>query len=233
MRKRLTFALICASVACLAVAATALATAAISVYRNSMNNAAKRSQTVKLSGRNCERGGAPTALRVVVGKRTDECIYRTPVVGRDLEVFVTARLLSGTPKALRKKIFLAANLRSGGGGKYQLAVFPLQRKFQIRKDFPNGTRQFLKVEKGVKKIKNKINNANKLRLRAFNVTSGANKGGCRILVFINDKKVAAVTDPRGGSLAGRYSGFSVGSSKNSSGAVATFDDIVVRVPSPF
>ncbi len=233
MRKRLTFALICASVACLAVAATAFATAAIGIYRNSMDTGSKRSQMVKLSGSNCERGGARTALRISVGKRTPECSYRTPVIGRDLEVFVTARLLNGTPKALRKKIFLAANLRSGGGGKYQLAVFPLQRKFQIRKDFPNGTRQFIKVKKGVKRIKNKINNANKLRLRAFNITSGANKDGCRILVYINDKKVAAITDPHGGSLEGRYSGFSVGSSKNASRAVASFDDAVVRVPSPF
>ncbi len=128
---------------------------------------------------------------------------------------------------------VAANLRAGGGGEYQLAVFPLQRKLQIRKDFPNGTRKYIKVEKGVKRIKNKINKGNKLRFRAFNITRGANKGGCRIAVNINDKKLAAVTDPRGGSLAGRFSGFSVGSSKNSSRAVASFDDVVVRVPSPF
>ena len=233
MRQRFTFALLCAFVACLAVAAGALATAAIGIYRNSMDSASKRSQMVKLSGRNCERGGAPRALRIVVGKRTPECAYRTPVVGRDLEVAVTARLLSGTPRALRRKMFVAANLRAGAGGKYQLAVFPLQRKLQIRKDFPNGTRKYIKVEKGVKRIKNKINKGNKLRFRAFNITSGANKGGCRIVVNINDKKIAAVTDPRGGSLAGRFSGFSVGSSKNSSRAVASFDDVVVRVPSPF
>jgi hypothetical protein len=233
MRKRLQFGLLCATSACLAVAATALGAGPIGIYRNNMDKPAKRSQMVKLSGKKCERGGASTALKVVVGKRTDECIYRTPVLGRDLEVLVTGRLLSGTPKSLRRKIFLAANLRAGGGGSYQVAVFPLQRRFQIRKDLPNGSRQFIKVGKGVKQIKNKINNANKIRLRAFNITSGANKGGCRILVFINGKKVAAITDPLGGSLAGRYSGFSVGSSKNSSGAVASFDDVVVRVPSPF
>jgi hypothetical protein len=230
---RITIALICALVASAAVAAAALAQTAIAIYSNNMESVAKRSQVVKLSGSNCNRGGTSTALRVAVGRRTEECSYRTPVIGRDLEVFATARLLSGTPKALRKKIFVAANLRSGAGGRYQLAVFPLQRKFQIRKDFPNGTRQVIKVEKGVKRIRHKINQANKLRLRAFNLTSGPDKGSCRVLAFINDKRVAAITDPRGGEFEGRYSGFSVGSKRSASRAVASFDDIVVRVPTPF
>ena len=233
MRNRLTIALICAFAASAAIAASALGQAAIAIYSNNMDSAAKRSQVVKLSGANCDRGGAPTALRVAVGKRTDECNYRTPVIGRDLEVFATARLLSGTPKALRKRIFVAANLRSGAGSRYQLAVFPLRRKFQVRKEFPNGTRKLLKDETGVKRIRRKINQANELRLRAFNITAGPDKGGCRILAFINDKRVAAVTDPRGGLFEGRYSGFSVGSKKSASRAVASFDDIIVRVPSPF
>ncbi len=233
MRPRLTIALLCAFVACLAVAATALGAAAIGIYRNNMDNATRRTQIVKLKGANCVRGGGNQVLRVAVGKQTDECSYRTPVVGRDLEVGVSARLLEGTPRSIRKRMFIGLNLRAGGGGKYQLAVFPTQRKFQIRKEFPNGTLQYIKVVKGVKRLKNGINDRNDLRFRAFNVTSGANKGGCRLVVNINGKKQLAVTDPKGGSLAGRYSGFSVGSSKSSSGAVASFDDAVVRVPSPF
>ncbi len=233
MPNRITFALICVLAASAAFAASALGQAAIAIYSNNMDSAAKRSQVVKLSGSNCNRGGASTALRVAVGKRTDECSYRTPVIGRDLEVFATARLLSGTPKALRKRIFVAANLRSGSGSRYQLAVFPLRRKFQIRKDFANGTRKLLKDENGVKRIRRKINQANKLRLRAFNITTGPDKGGCRILAFINDKRVAALTDPRGGVFEGRYSGFSVGSKNSASRSVASFDDIVIRVPTPF
>ena len=42
---------------------------------------------------------APTTpSRIVVGKRTRDCSYRTPVLGRDLEIAATERLLSGTPK---------------------------------------------------------------------------------------------------------------------------------------
>jgi hypothetical protein len=231
--KRITIALLCALAASAAVAAAAVAQDAIAIYSSNMSSAAKRAQFVKLSGANCERGGSPKALKVAVGKRTDQCSYRTPVIGRDLEVFATARLLSGTPKAKRKQTFVAADLRAGSGGKYQLAVYPARRRFAVRKVFPNGNIQVLKADNGVKRIHNKPNQANKLRLRAFNITSGPDKGGCRIIAFINNKRAAALTDPLGGKLEGRYSGFAVGSKHSAAGAVASFDDVVVRVPAPF
>ena len=231
---RITIALLCALAASAVAAAAALAAQdAIAIYSSSMDTAAKRAQFVKLSGANCDRGGSRTALKVAVGKRTEQCSYRTPVIGRDLEVFATARLLSGTPKRLRKRTFVAADLRAGAGGKYQLAVFPARRRFALRKVFPNGNIQVLKADNGVKRIRNKPNQANKLRLRAFNITSGPDAGGCRVIAFINDKRAAALTDPLGGKLEGRYSGFSLGSKKSAARAVASFDDVVVRVPAPF
>ncbi|MFN8161013.1 MAG: hypothetical protein U0R52_08250 [Solirubrobacterales bacterium] len=217
----------------LTVAGAAWASSAIGIYRNPMETVSQRAQMLKLSGANCTRGGGTVALRVSVGKRTEECSYSTPVVGRDLEIWTTARLLSGTPRAIRKRVYLAANLRSGGGGRYQLAMFPTRRKIQLRKVLPNGSIRYLKVVKGLKRIRNKINNANEVRLRAFNVTSGPNKGGCRLVVYLNGRKTVAVTDPKGGELDGRFSGFSVGSRKSARGAVASFDDVVVRVPTPF
>ena len=232
MGRRFTITFLAAALACLATAGSAFAVKAIAIYANSLGSTAKRAQIVKIAGTNCDRGGSPIALRVTVGPRTDECIYRTPVVGRDVEIFATARLLSGTPRALRKQTFLALNLRNGGGGKYQLAVFPLQRKFQLRKDLPDGTRKFLAVGKGIKRIHG-INKANNLRLRAFNLERTNDKDDCRLLVYIGDKRLAVVTDDHAGPLRGRYASMSVGSSKNASGATASFDDVVVRVPSPF
>jgi hypothetical protein len=232
MGRRFTITLLAAVFACLATAGTALAVKAIAIYANDMDSVAKRAQIVKISGSNCDRGGSDIALRVTVGKRTDECVYRTPVVGRDLEIIATARLLSGTPRALRKRTFLALNLRNGGGGNYQLAVFPLQRKFQLRKDLPDGTRKFLDVGKRIKRIHG-INKANKLRLRAFNIERTKDKDDCRLLVYIGDKRLAVVTDDHAGPLRGRYASVSVGSSKSASGATASFDDVLVRVPSPF
>lgn len=232
MRKRLTIYLLCATFGALAIAASALAAGVVGIYGNNMDSVAKRKQIAKVSGRVCQRGGSSAAFKVALGKRTEECIYRTPVVGRDTEISATARLLSGTPRDIRKRTFVALNLRTGGGGKYQLAVFPRLRKFQLRKDSPDGTRKFLAIGKGIKRIHG-INQANLLRLRAFNREDTQPKGDVRLTVFIGGKRLAVVTDATGGDLQGRYAGFSVGSSKNAPGAVGSFDDVAVRVPSPF
>src|SRR5262245_34516891 len=95
-----------------ALGATAVAVAApVGIYRNAMGTDAQRGEIRNLSGKSCNRGGSEDALRVTLGKATRECALRTPVIGRDLEIGATVRLLSGTPKALRKKAFLAVNLR--------------------------------------------------------------------------------------------------------------------------
>jgi len=74
---------------------------------------------------------------------------------------------------------------------------------------------------------------NALRLQAFNVTEGEEKGSCHVLAYVGGEPVADVVDPGAGELTGRASGFSVGSAKAAKGAQATVDDVVVRVPSPF
>ena len=216
------------------LATTAAAAAApVGVYRNAMGTDAQREEIRKLSGQSCNRGGSEDALRVTLGKGTEECSLRTPVIGRDLEIGATARLLSGTPKALRKKAFLAVDVRAGEqGAHYQLAVYPLQRKAQLRKTLPNGHTEYLEITKGVDAIKG-INEPSELRLRAFNVTSGPDKGSCHVLAFVGQTKVADVTDDAAGELQGRSAAFSIGASKAAKGLVGSFDDIVVRVPNPF
>jgi hypothetical protein len=219
-----------------ALASLALATscgaALVGIYRNPMETPGQRSEAVKLSGERCARGGSDHAFRIVVGKRTKECSYRTPVIGRDLEISATMRLLSKTPAALRKKAFLALTLRSGDGAHYQLAVFPLQRKAQLRKTLADGSVKFLRIDKSVKTAKG-VNRANKLRLRAFNITEGPDKGHCRILGYVGKELVADFTDRASGDLQGRASGFVVGATKNAKGVVASVDDVVIRAPSPF
>lgn len=232
MRTRLSIALAATLVAGLVLAAAAFGVKAIGIYKNNMNTVAKRSQLLKISGRNCDRGGSDRALRVEIGKRTEECAYRSPVIGRDVEIFATERLLSGTPEGIRKRMYLGLDLRAGGGAKYQLAVFPLQRKYQLRKDLPGGRREFLAVGKTIRRIRG-VNKANVLRLRAFNIERTRDKDDCRLLVYINDKRMAVVTDDSAGPLQGRFTGVSIGSRKPASGAKASFDDVIVRVPAPF
>ncbi len=222
----------------LAVLATALAVASsagaapIGVYRNSMESEAQRAQILKLSGERCGRGGSDHALRITIGKRTKECAYRTPVIGRDLEVAAIGRLLSSTPMPVQRKAFLAVDLRTGGAGAgYQLAVFPLQRKAQLRKVLADGRVRYLHIEQGIRA--KGLNRANELRLSAFNVTAGPEKGSCHILAFVGGQLVADVTDAAAGELEGRASGFSVGAVGSAKGVTASFDDTVIRVPSPF
>jgi hypothetical protein len=230
MRLRITKVALAGAIALLALSASAGASL-IGIYRNGMETTAQRSEAVKLSGERCGRGGSDHALRIVVGKRTQECSYRTIVFGRDLEISATTRLLSQTPPAVRQGAYLALTLRSGDGAHYQLLAYPLQRKAQLRKTLADGSVEYLRIAKNVKSIQG-VDKANKLRLQAFNITSGADKGKCRILAYVGKELVADFTDRASGELQGRASGFAVGASKNAKGATGSFDDIVVRVPGP-
>jgi hypothetical protein len=217
---------------CSAVAVAGAGAAVIGIYRNDMESNAQRAQIAKLAGERCGKGDSEHAFKIVVGKRTDECTYRTPAIGRDLEIAAVGRLLQRTPKAVQRKAFLGLDLRAGeAGARYQLAAFPLQRKAQLRKVTADGRVEYLQIERGVET--NGINRANELRLRAFNFTSGPEKGKCRVLAFVGGELIADVTDPAAGELEGRSSGFSLGAVGNATGAVGSFDEVVVRVPNPF
>ncbi len=231
MRLRIAAISIVAILAATALAASASA-ALIGLYRNSMESKDQRAQIVKLSGDRCGRGGSDHAFRIVVGKATKECAYRTPVIGRDLEVAVTGRLLEGTPKPLQRQAFLAVDLRGGAqGARYQIAVFPLQRKAQLRRIGADGAITYLHVERGI--TAKGLNQANQIRLQAFNLTKGPDKGKCHILAFVGRQLVADVIDAASGELQGRAAGFSLGAAGNAKGTMGSFDDVVVRVPSPF
>lgn len=206
--------------------------AMIGIYRNGLDSVAQRSQLVKLVGRECARGGSQTALRVAVGKRTEQCSFRTPVVGRDLEIAANMRILGTTPKAVQNKAFVGLELRAGGGGKYQLLVFPKQGKAQLRKVLPGGEVQYLAVSRDQAPIKG-IDMVNGVRLRATNVVAGPEKGLCRIAAVVGGTLVAEATDGGAGALLGRASAVAVGALNNGNGVSATIDDVVVRIPSPF
>lgn len=208
--------------------------ALIGVYRNSMENKGQLAQIFKLSGERCARGGSEGAFSITIGKATKECSYRTPVLGRDLEIGATMRLLSKpqVPKSVQRSAYLALDLRAGGGARYQLAVYPLQDKAQIRKVRADGTIEYLDIEKEVAGIGG-AEKPNQLRLRAFNITSGEEKGSCQLLAYVGGQQVAEATDSGAGELSGRASGFSLGSAKVAKGAGATVDDVIVRVPSPY
>jgi hypothetical protein len=205
--------------------------ALVGVYRNGMDSTAQRGQLIKLAGASCARGGADSALRITVGEKTASCSYRTPVLGRDLEIAATERLLSGTPKALQRRAYLALELRAGAGAKYQMLVYPLQRKVQLVKVTPEATK-FLAIVKNQAAVMG-VNKANALRLRAVNLASGPEKGSAKIIGFLGATKVVEASDPTAGELTGRASTVSVGAGNNAAGLIASVDDVIVRVPGPF
>lgn len=208
--------------------------ALIGVYRNPMENKGQLAQVLKLSGERCARGGSEGAFTITIGKATKECSYRTPVLGRDLEIGATMRLLSKpqVSKSVQRSMYLALDLRAGGGARYQLAVYPLQDKAQIRKVRADGTIEYLDIEKEVAGVGGG-EKPNQLQLRALNITSGEEKGTCQLFAYVGGQLVGEASDPGAGELSGRASGFSLGSAKVAKGAAASVDDVVVRVPSPF
>lgn len=218
----------------LLVLATSAEGSLIGIYRNGMGNKGQLGQIAKLSGKRCARGGLEGAFSITVGKATKECSYRTPVLGRDLEIAAKMRLMvkEQVPKSVQRSAFLGLDLRSGGGSRYQLAVYPSQRKVQLRKVLADGTIEYLDIEKDVAGVGG-VGMPSELRLRAFNVTSGDERGNCQLLGFVGGAVVVEATDEGAGDLEGRASGFSLGSAKVAKGAQATVDDVVVRVPSPY
>lgn len=230
MRKRITATSFAVGLVGLLAVTGALA-AMVGIYRNEMGSTAARSQLIKISGASCARGGSTDTLRIAVGKATDTCSYRTPVVGRDLEIAATERLLSGTLKAVARRAYLGLELRAGGGAKYQLLVYPLQRKAQLIKVTAEGP-EYFDIAKGVRSVRG-VNKANKLRLRATQIRNGPEKGRASLLGFIGTEKVVEGTDALPGELAGEASTVAVGAAKNGNGVIASIDDVVVRIPVHF
>lgn len=223
---RIAAVLLAVSAVALLVSASAGA-AMIGIYRNGMETTAQRTQLIKLSGDSCTRGGSEGALRIAIGKATGACSYRTPVLGRNLEISATERLLSGTPTALQQKAYLALELRAGGGAKYQMLAFPLQHKVQLVKVTSAGS-EYLAIEKDVKGLMG-LNKANALRLRVLK----PEPGHAQLSAFVGGSLVSEATDETAGELTGTASAVAVGAVKSANGVIASVDDVVVRIPSPF
>ncbi len=229
MRAKLIIATVVASAVGLFAAGMASG-AFVAIYRNALETTAQRSEVLKLSGKSCTRGGGQTALKVTVGKLTEECAYRTPVIGTDLDIAATGRILEGTPAAVVKKSFLGVQLRAGGGGKLELRVFPAQKKVQIAKVTKEGIR-FLGIKKNVASLKEAMKPV-VLRLR---VVSGAAEaaGTCKIGGYLGGELVVEAEDETCNELSGEFSTISAGAPNNGVGLIAGFEAIVVRTPVRF
>jgi hypothetical protein len=222
---------ISALAAALGLVAVASASGAfVAIYRNALETTAQRSEIVKVAGKECTRGGAQTTLNITVGKLTEECAYRTPVIGSDLEIAATGRISASTAPAVAKKSFLGMQLRVGGGNKLELRVFPSQKKVQLVKVTEEGI-HYLAIKKNVLAVQ-PPEKPNVLRLR---VVSGAKEeaGTCKIVGFLRGEEVIAANDESCAEMDGEMTALSAGAPNNGSGLIASFEAIVVRTPVRF
>jgi hypothetical protein len=209
---------------------TGVASAAfVAIYRNALETTAQRSEATKLAGKECTRGGAKTTLLVTVGKLTEECAYKTPVVGQDLEIAATGSISTATPPKVAKKAFLALQLRAGGGGKLELRVFPGQQKAQIARATEAGIK-YLAVAKNIVSLKEAKSVV--LRLRVIE-SAGEAAGTCKIGGYLSGEQVIEAEDPACGELEGEGTALAAGATNNGVGVIASFAAIVVRVPVRF
>lgn len=222
--KTRTTSLLIVLVTSLATATSAAATM-VPVYSDSLDSPAARSRVLRLTGRSCHRRGVSDALTITVGKRTEDCAYRTPVIGRNLEVAAVARLLAQTPRAVARKSFLGVALRAGGGTRYEMRIFPSQRKVQLLRSAGADT-SYLAIAKRVAGVRG-IGAPNVLRLQAE-----GDRGRVKLTARLGRVTVAEAVD-EGPTVAGEYSAVSVGAPRNGRGAQASFRRIVVRVPVRF
>jgi hypothetical protein len=229
MKRPFRIAIPLAAISSVALAAAATG-AVIPIYSNDMASTAARSQLVHFGGGKCSRSSGAGALKVGVGAGTRECQLRTPVIGSNLDIKATARLLDTTPSSLQSSVYVAVGVRDGSDSQYQLAVFPKKGSFQLRRDVPpNGDRTLL-AHGDASAVKD-VGQANKLRLQAF----PSPDGGTRVTAFVNGRKLASVVEDAhtASTLGGRYSTVAVGAAKAAKDASASFDDLTVAVPDPF
>ena len=230
-----TLALVTALAGLLFAAHSAFASSSLVIYKNSLKSKESRSNVAQFDSRaKCSRSGSKTTLRTKVGKKTKECAYRVPVVGKSVELSATGRLFKSTPKAIRGQTFLGLSIRrAANGSSYQLVVFPSSTRAQIRKVESNGRFRVLAGAKLGRKRVNPLGKANRMSFGAYNGTKGKPASNARLFARVNGKRVLLVDDPKGNELSGTGMAFAVGSDKNARNAAGSFSGVAVRMPDPF
>jgi len=225
-------AIVVALIGTLALVSAVQAASSLTLASYSLKSASSRDEMRQIGNGNCNRGGSSSAFRFTIGKKTKECFYRVPVVGKSLEISASARLFKSTPKKVRSQAYVAVNLRQASdGSRYQLSIFPSGRRYQVKKVFSDGKVEMLENGKAGNKI-NGFDEANRISLRAYNGVDGADAGTARIMAMANGNKLAVVDDDRGNELEGQDSTFSIGSKNNATGAIGSFTSILMRMPDP-
>jgi hypothetical protein len=202
-----------------------LAFGAVRVYENEFETASDGNE-LELAGKGCEAEvrGNKGQLGVSTSGGGSRCRLRLPVIADtsqpDHIVDATAKLLPRTPEQIRKKVYVAITVREGGGGYYELRVYPEKRKYSLTRKPEDPAFPITDKDKKIGKAGDK----NQLTLRAL---------GDAVSAKINKIAVDEVIDPRPGGLPGTKISIVLGQEGGSSdGASVWFKDLRVLVPDP-
>jgi hypothetical protein len=218
--------LLIALTALVLLGAGAIALASVTVYSNDFSSKHEFGEIERGHGKHCDRNyrAGKEVLRAVVTRSPETCSLMPPVFGdapQPDHIFqFQGKILTSTPKKYREKAFLLAAVRVGGGGRYELRVFPKTHKFQLSRR-PNAAG--FPVE-GMSADIEGIGKRNKLRIQAI---------GDQVRALVNGTNVGSVVDPNPGQLEGTKMEMGVGNKRSGHKKTeATFDRVRVEVPNP-
>jgi hypothetical protein len=216
-----------AAVTVLALASSAgVAAASVVIYNNPFKSKAAFREVKKFDGKKgCSRFfPGKKGYGAEVKKGPLQCDYRTPVTGDskepDHEIEVAAKVSDATAKGVRKGAYVGVAVRADKSSRYELRVFPEQRKWQVKRKPDGGGGDF--PAEGTDGDIGKVGKSNKLKLRAFDD---------KVTAFVNKKSVASLTDSDPGDLNGRKTMIVAGStSKKKSSTEVVFNNLRIRIP---
>ena len=192
------------------------------------------------------------SMAVTVGTGTNTCAFQTTVVsdssdpGADMDVSATVALGAATPPKLLPKAFVGVAARSSETAGYEFRIRPAAQTWQLFRDpkgtpgpvlFRSGKGAFIKTGKPVKtqatpkKPAKQASTTNAISLQVFdNGTTTTTVTG-----VINGRSVINFADTGTDQPDGRRSVIVTGvkGAAPGPGVVGVFDNVAIKVPSPF
>lgn len=197
----------------------------VRIYGNSFSARGSLGELRKLGTESCARRTSRSAMSVRLGRKTSACAYRTPVIGRNLDIAASVVLSSRTPSNRRARTALGLTLRGGEDtGDFTLSVRPNRQRWSLTREMPGagGPTSTTIAHERDRRIHG-TGKRNRLRLQAFDT---------EIIAWVNGKIVARYLDPSPAVSKGRQSSVAIGTTRTGRNIEGSFDSISVRVPVP-
>ncbi|MGI8633049.1 MAG: hypothetical protein ACR2NA_10975 [Solirubrobacterales bacterium] len=198
----------------------------LTLYRNGLGTSSDAREIKKYTADNCARGRTGGKMKVRVGQDSGNCVYRSPVFGRDVDVASTVILLSQTPPELKPHTALALTVRADrDGGGYRFELLPNRRSWKLTRAVKDGDGNLQRtvIAEGSDRTIDGTGERNRIRLRA---------DGDRITGWLGSTVLVQYIDPDPDAIEGRATGFGIVSDQAIERAGGLFDSFTLRVPNP-